>query len=122
MQHGWNVVNVRSVFIYFLYFLFFIFFHTSAQANLVGTIEGQAGVNASGAATYSIPINILPGTAGHQPDLSIEFSTHFPNGLMGIGFSLSGFSLIQRCGTGIVQDGAFSGIDFDNEDQFCLDG
>ena len=112
-------MSVRTVLVSVVLFLFTA---SVAQANLVGKLVGEAGVNPSGASTYSIPINILPGSADMQPSLSINYSSNTGNGVLGLGFSISGLSTIQRCEENIVQDGAFGGVDLDNEDKFCLDG
>ena len=88
----------------------------------VGAISGQHSVSSSGDASYSIPIGILPGTAGVSPKLSLEYSSGSGNGIFGLGFQLSGLSSVSRCGTTIVQDGAFGGVDLDTNDKFCIDG
>ena len=42
--------------------------------------------------------------------------------ILGVGFSLSGLSVITRCKTTLAQDGFIDGVDFDGNDKFCLDG
>ena len=39
----------------------------------------------------------------------------------GVGWSLSGTSILQRCAATLAADGFTDGVDFD-EDRFCLDG
>lgn len=79
-------------------------------------------VNESGAVAYQIPIAVAPGTAGIQPKLSFTYSNHGNNGPLGVGFSLSGLSVITRCKATLAQDGFIDGVDFDGNDKFCLDG
>jgi hypothetical protein len=94
----------------------------ATQAYDVGTTAGQFAVSATGSATYSIPITVPPGVAGMQPVLSIDYNSHTGNGLLGIGFSLSGLSQISRCPAAFEPDGLVDPVDFDSNDRFCLDG
>ena len=89
----------------------------------VGSIQGIFNVSSSGAASYQIPIDVPPGTAGLSPKISIVYNSQGSNGLLGMGFSLSGFSLISRCGENLFDDNNVSGVKFDNTyDKFMLDG
>ena len=83
---------------------------------------GGFSVSPGGAATYSIPIQVPPGTASMQPGLALTYNSQAGNGMAGAGWSLSGFSSINRCPRTIAQDGAVSGITLTNNDAFCLDG
>jgi len=94
----------------------------ASNDNTVGMLSGSHGVSSGGDASYSIPINILPSTAGVSPKLSVEYSSGSGNGIVGLGFRLSGLSSIQRCNTTIVQDNAFGGVDLDSNDKYCIDG
>ena len=87
-----------------------------------GTLPGELTVGADGAASYSIPIIVPPGTAGVQPNLSLSYSSSGLNGLAGLGWSLSGLSSIHRCGKTIAQDGVNDRISFSTSDRLCLDG
>ncbi|WP_074372163.1 RHS repeat-associated core domain-containing protein [Vibrio spartinae] len=75
-----------------------------------------------GEATYSLPIHISPGRAGHQPKLSFEYRSDSPNGNLGVGWSLGGVSNIRRCGKNLLKDGRWGGVNFDGNDRYCLDG
>jgi RHS repeat-associated protein len=87
-----------------------------------GNLSGQFQVSPSGAASYSVPIGIPAGTAGIAPKLSLEFNSQAGNGLVGMGWSLSGLSAIHRCPKTHAQNGVVRGIDYSANDQFCLDG
>jgi hypothetical protein len=93
-----------------------------AQTTVPGKIPGQFAVSPSGAATYSIPIQVPPGIAGMQPKLSLEYNSQAGNGIMGMGWSLAGLSSITRCPATMAQDGVRGGVNYDGNDKFCLDG
>lgn len=52
-----------------------------AQAMALG---GQFDVGANGAASYSIPIVVAPGTGGMVPALTLDYSSDGGNGLLGM--------------------------------------
>ncbi len=88
----------------------------------VGATPGSFAVSPSGAATYSIPIFVPPGTNGMQPQLSLNYNSQGRNGLLGMGWSIGGLSTIHRCGATIYLDGFKGGVNYDANDKFCLDG
>jgi len=93
-----------------------------AQTTVAGLTPGSFGVNPSGAATYTIPIQVPPGIAGLEPKLALAYNSQGGNGLLGMGWSLSGLSSFQRCPRTLAQDGARGGINYDANDRYCLDG
>jgi RHS repeat-associated protein len=92
------------------------------QGNTAGTTQGKLAVGNNGGASYSIPIAVSPGTAGMQPKLSFEYSSRGGNGVMGMGWSISGLSAITRVPATLAQDGFIHGVDFSATDRFALDG
>lgn len=88
----------------------------------VGRTQGEASVSPTGAAQYAAPLVLPPGTNGLAPGLAIVYDHRGGNGLLGVGFRLSGFSAIRRCGSTIAQDGTPSAIGLDAADRLCLDG
>jgi hypothetical protein len=94
----------------------------ATAATVPGATPGNFGVTESGAATYSIPITVPPGTAGMEPNLSLDYSSQRSNGIAGIGWLISGLSAITRCPHTLVNDGIVRGVHFDAYDRFCLDG
>lgn len=87
-----------------------------------GVIAGRLSVSPTGAAIYSLPIELPPGIGGMQPTLSLEYNSQSGNGHLGMGWSLSGLSAIARCGATLAQDGFIDPVDFDGNDRLCLDG
>lgn len=87
-----------------------------------GSLPGSLSVTPNGAASYSIPLDVPPGTAGVQPKISLDYSSQAQNSRVGLGWSLGGFSSIHRCGKTIAQDGVNGRIGFDLDDRLCLDG
>jgi RHS repeat-associated protein len=92
-------------------------------------LPGQFGVSATGAAGYTIPIAVPPGTAGMAPSLSLNYSSQNGDGIVGLGWALSGLPSIVRCPRTIAQDsGVHGGVNYDSDggtgtnDRFCLDG
>jgi hypothetical protein len=86
------------------------------------SLPGQFAVNQAGAATYSIPIAVPPGTAGVMPSLSLDYSSQGSNGLLGIGWTLGGLPSIGRCAQTVAQDGVAGTVSANSSDRFCLDG
>jgi hypothetical protein len=86
------------------------------------SLPGKFDVSATGAAVYSIPIAVPPGTAGMAPTLSLDYSSQGGDGIVGIGWSLGGLASVTRCPQTFAQDGVRGTSNFDANDRFCLDG
>jgi hypothetical protein len=86
-------------------------------------INGQFSVSQSGAAQYSIPIKVPSGIGGLVPNLALSYNSQSKgDGLMGLGWSLSGLSKIVPCPATIAQDGQAKPITYSTADRYCLDG
>lgn len=103
----------------------------SPQASIgqTASLPGKAGINASGSATYAVPISVPPGTAGMSPSLSLDYNSQgsassgwLGAGVVGVGWSLSGLPAVGRCPRTMAQDGAVDAVNYDANDRFCLDG
>ncbi|MBK8002254.1 MAG: VCBS repeat-containing protein [Verrucomicrobia bacterium] len=88
-----------------------------------GSIEGlgdsfQPSLN-TGTAKYSLGIKLPPGTAGHQPSVSISYDGGGANGPLGYGWSLSLPFVQRRTDKGIPTYGESLGVD--RSDTFIAD-
>ncbi len=93
----------------------------SAQ-NSVGSPKGAFTVSPSGAATYSVSIDMPEPANGLKPDISITYNSQAGNGIVGYGCNISGISAITRGAKDIYHDGQANRIQNTNNDAFFLDG
>jgi len=100
----------------------FIFVNPPAQTSSVGSISGQFAVSPTGAASYSIPIEIPLGINGMQPNISLVYNSQIGNGIAGWGWNISGVSMISRVPRNHYYDGEKTGIIWDNTSPLALDG
>lgn len=95
---------------------------TIDQSKPVGAIEGAGSVTLTGAATYTIPIKCPPGTNGMVPNISLTYSSQSGSGIMGMGWNISGLSVIGRVSRDVVHDGEVGPVTLTNDDRLALDG
>lgn len=88
----------------------------------IGSIMAQFSVSSDGAAGYSLPIVVPPGIANLQPHMTLAYGAGAGNGLLGIGWSLRGLSVISRSGQTLAQDGTITPVTYGPSDRFTLDG
>jgi hypothetical protein len=94
-----------------------------SASDAIGLLPGSFRVDESGAATYSIPIGTVAGSGGVAPVVSLDYSSQGGNGVVGVGFRLSGASVITRCRqTKETDNTAMGAVTFTSSDRFCLDG
>ncbi|MDH5824924.1 FG-GAP-like repeat-containing protein [Luteimonas sp. RD2P54] len=103
-----------------------------SDSDEVAATAAEFRVDESGAATYSVPIYAVPGTAGVVPQLSLNYSSQGGYGPLGKGWSIGGLSAISRCRAtreagdfvsgGVPVDGNPVPINYTATDRFCLDG
>jgi hypothetical protein len=70
-------------------------------ANRLGTVANDGSFN------YALPIKLPEGRHGVAPQIAIAYSSNAANGLLGVGWALSGLPAITRAnfGTGVNYDG-----------------
>jgi RHS repeat-associated protein len=78
--------------------------YKSVPGDTFGYTMGNFNVTDGGSAIYSIPIQVSPGTAGLEPKLSLVYSSQAGNGIMGLGWSLNGLSIISATSPTLAQD------------------
>lgn len=93
--------------------------HAHAAA---GRTEASYGVTQNGAVSYSIPIQVTEGVAGMTPRLAIDYAGPSRRTVLGVGFALSGVSMITPCRQTVAQDLNAAAITLTSEDRYCLDG
>ncbi|MDR1156484.1 MAG: FG-GAP-like repeat-containing protein, partial [Bacteroidales bacterium] len=94
----------------------------SSEPEGVGSMAGSFDVSPTGAATFSIPIEVPPGVGGMQPSIAIVYNSQAGNGVAGWGCSMAGISAITRVPKDIYHDYTAKGITHGLADAFVLDG
>jgi RHS repeat-associated protein len=87
-----------------------------------GSISGTIDVTTTGAATYAIPIDVVPGTNGMQPNISIVYNSQSGIGLLGSNWQLEGMSSIRRIPQNLFIDNNITCVNLNTSDRFTLDG
>lgn len=87
-----------------------------------GSLRGDFNVTSDGAASYSVPLAVPPGTAGMAPSLALAYHSAAKNDLVGVGFRLHGMSAITRVGAIPATDGYRGAVNHDARDRFSIDG
>lgn len=90
--------------------------------SILADTKGELTVNGMGAANYKVPIALPPGIKDVAPQIALTYSSSGNNGIAGYGWNIVGISSITRISTRIDIDGYVDGVDFDDNDQFALDG
>lgn len=100
----------------------FVAVNRTPGSQVLPMFYGAFQVDESGAATYGLEFETPPVPSGLAPEFGLQYSSSGGNGEMGIGWGLAGESSITRCETDRDDDGYSDPVDFDSNDQFCLDG
>ena len=89
---------------------------------LVGATQGNFNVNSLGGATYTIPIDVLPGVNGLAPALSLVYSSNSGAGIAGYGWQIGGISVMGRSPQTFYNEYATTAVNLTANDRFSLDG
>ncbi len=94
----------------------------SADNNcVVGSIPATINVSSTGAAYYSVDIQLPMALGGMTPNLSLAYNNQSSDGLLGWSWDLIGLSSIERVGQTEYHDGKTTSVDYVN-DRYALDG
>ncbi|WP_125781908.1 RHS repeat-associated core domain-containing protein [Pseudoalteromonas rubra] len=88
---------------------------------------GEFRVDESGNATYQVPFEFPIGPGGIRPQLGLSYSSSNTRmGAAGIGWSLSGLSVVSRCAKSHfynqISNAHVKDVQFNLNDAFCVDG
>ncbi|HEX4456675.1 MAG TPA: SpvB/TcaC N-terminal domain-containing protein, partial [Polyangia bacterium] len=86
-----------------------------------GLFSGTFAVDPGGAATYTVRVEVPPGTNGVEPHLTLAYGSQHGNGYLGLGWTLQGISAISRC-SATGENEVHNAVHYDAGDRFCLDG
>jgi len=89
---------------------------------VVGEIPIQSDVSPSGAMMHTVPIELYPGLREMQPQLALVYNSQAGNGVMGVGWNISGLSSIIRVNKNLYYNDKTDGIKLTKDDDFMLDG
>ena len=88
----------------------------------VGSTAAAADVTGTGGASYTIPLALPAGTNGVVPQLALSYNSQGGDGPLGMGWQITGTSVITRVPRNLYLDGDAQGIDLTTGDRFALDG
>src|SRR3990167_2497255 len=107
----------------FLLLLCLVINADDSTSSVGGTSSPSVTVNdADGSLSIEIPLITPPGVAGMLPQLAVSFSAGYREHHLGDFGHVKGLSAIYRCQSTMAQNGVFRSIQYDSNDQFCLDG
>ena len=106
-----------------IYTIIAIFLCPSIHATqLVGKISANLGVGETGAATYTIPIDIQKSANGFSPDIALTYNSQAGNGLVGLGWGISGLSSITISPRSVYFDNTAEELHEGDDNVYYLDG
>jgi len=85
--------------------------------------EGAFSVSHDGAAEYRLPLWVPDGRgSGLEPELALHYNSRGGNGILGVGWSLTGLSSITPCPRTLAHDGHIAQVSHTGADAYCMDG
>ena len=94
----------------------------STPTEVVPTVNSEMNVTESGGLNYEVPIEVIRGINNFQPNLSLEYSSQYGNGMAGWGWNIAGLSTITMGGKSKRIDGITVGRQYTADDPYYLDG
>ena len=88
---------------------------------VVGSLPSDFNISGTGAAVYSIDLNLPKAVGDLIPKMSLVYNSQSGNGIIGWAWTLSGLSSIERIGQTEYHDGKITDVDFIN-DRYVIDG
>lgn len=82
---------------FFVSILISFHYAQAGEVEVSASLNGTLGVDSFGTLKYSLPISIFPSINDFSPQLSIDYNGQNPDGVLGIGWGISGISSISRC-------------------------
>ncbi|QTD49292.1 RHS repeat-associated core domain-containing protein [Sulfidibacter corallicola] len=82
-----------------------------------GGLIGEFSTDGFGSANYQIGIDVPPGIGGMQPALALTYNSNTPDGLLGIGWTLSGVPSIGRGPQTKMNDGRYKPVRYRSDDK-----
>lgn len=98
------------------------FSKTIDQSKPVGAIAGNTDVTLTGGATYTIPIQVPPGTNGMEPKVTVQYNSQAGSGIAGWGWNITGMSAIVRTPKSNFLDDEVKPVSYATNDAYSLDG
>lgn len=94
----------------------------AATMSAVGLPQAAFDVDANGQATYRVDIEVPSGIGSAEPKLGLAYRHGLPNAVLGVGWGMTGLSVITRVKATYAVDGFNGAISYDGHDRFALDG
>ncbi|CCM02460.1 uncharacterized protein FIBRA_04559 [Fibroporia radiculosa] len=89
--------------------------------NTVGTLSIDQCVDPNGSLVLNVPIRVPPAKLAPTVTISYHSAVH-DQSVMGHGWSLDAFGLVQRTAATVAQDGFAGSVNYDANDRFTLNG
>lgn len=101
----------------------FLLCHVIMAQDYVGTTAGVFSTSPTGAATYTIPLQLRDGYSAFTPQISLVYNSQSGNGIAGFGWNIAGLSAITAIPHSRYYDGTnIQGISVNSSDVYALDG
>lgn len=95
---------------------------TLDRTKAVGQIPIYSETTPSGTRTYQVPIDVYKSPRGITPQIAITYNSQQGLSCAGMGWSLSGLSVIARTNKSLYYDKTTDAVRMNNSDAFTLDG